>query len=205
MRQFLLALLICISISVSATPNFNPRDLSITWEVIKNDAPKPGQSLNAITITNNGKSTLPASGWKLFFNSARFVLQATPTNNATISMINGDLFSLTPAVSFGELKPGKSVRVEFVDDDVVVNTVDGPEGFYLVWDDEPTKGHNLGEFSAKPFSPSYAGLVTPAMIYEQNKNIIDIPEAQLTKVFPTPASYQEMDGVFKLNDIYITN
>ncbi|MFB9843456.1 family 20 glycosylhydrolase [Mucilaginibacter ginsenosidivorans] len=199
MRLFLLAVLICISISVSASPNFNPGDLSVTWEVIKNDAPKPGQSLNAITITNNGKSSLPASGWKLYFNSARMVAQATPTGNAKIDFINGDLFSLTPTESFGELKPGKSVRIEFVDDDVVVNTVDGPEGFYLVWDDQPEKGYNLGAFTVKPFSPVYAGLVTPEIIYNQNKNITDIPEEQLTKVFPTPVSYRETGGYFTLN------
>lgn len=204
MRHFLLILLTCAGINSFAMQNFDPRDLSVTWEVIKNDAPKPGQSLNAITITNNGKSTLPASGWKLYFNSARMVVQETPTGNAKIDFINGDLFSLTPTASFGELKPGKSVRIEFVDDDVVVNTVDGPEGFYLVWDNEPTKGHNLGEFTVKPFKPSYAGLVTPAIIYDQNKNITDVPEEQLTKVFPTPVSYKETGGYFALSNTVIS-
>jgi len=201
MRHFFAALLlICFSMPVFAAPNFNPKDLSIVWEPVKNDSPKPGQSLNAITITNNGKSILPASGWKLYFNSARMILQATPTNNAQISFVNGDLFSLTPTAGFTELKPGQSERIEFVDDDLVVNITDGPEGFYLVWDNEPGKGYNLGAFSIKPFSPSYAGLVTPAVIYDQNKNITDIPEEQLTKVFPTPMSYKETGGYFTLDN-----
>jgi hexosaminidase len=193
---FTVTLLFCISTTLFATPAFDPHNLSVTWEPIKNDSPKPGQSLNAITITNNGKSTLPASGWKIYFNSARLIIPAATTGNATIQVINGDLFSLTPTATFGELKPGKSVRIEFIDEDLVVNVTDGPEGFYLVWDNEPAKGYNLGAFTIKPFSPNYPGLITPAIIYDQNKNITDIPEQQLTKVFPTPVSYKETDGHF---------
>ncbi|HVV56141.1 MAG TPA: glycoside hydrolase family 20 zincin-like fold domain-containing protein, partial [Mucilaginibacter sp.] len=196
-RYFLITMLLaCTGITAMARPNFNPHDLSVAWQAIKNDSPKRGQSLNAITITNNGKSTLPAGGWKIYFNSARMVEPVTPSGNATIAFLNGDLFSLTPSASFGELKPGQSVRIEFVDDDLVVNITDGPEGFYLVWDDQPEKGYNLGAFIVEPFSPSYPGLVTPAVIYDQNKNITDIPEEQLTRVFPTPVSYKETGGYF---------
>lgn len=200
---FTVTLLFCISTSLFAMPVFNPHDLSVTWEPIKNDSPKPGQSLNAITITNTGKNTLPASGWKIYFNSARLIVPAATTGNATIQVINGDLFSLTPTATFGELKPGKSVRIEFIDEDLVVNITDGPEGFYLVWDNEPAKGYNLGTFNVKPFSPNYPGLITPAIIYDQNKNITDIPEQQLTKVFPTPVSYKETGGYFKLERLLI--
>ncbi|MGN6638858.1 MAG: family 20 glycosylhydrolase [Mucilaginibacter sp.] len=196
---FTVTLLFCISTTLFATPAFDPHDLSVTWEPIKNDSPKPGQSLNAITITNNGKSTLPASGWKIYFNSARLIIPAATTGNATIQVINGDLFSLTPTATFGELKPEKSVRIEFIDEDLVVNVTDGPEGFYLVWDNEPTKGYNLGAFNTKPFSPNYPGLITPAIIYDQNKDITDIPEQQLTKVFPAPVSYKETGGTLTLD------
>ena len=208
MRHFFIALLVCFtSTTVFASPNFNPRDLSIIWEPIKNDSPKPGQALNAITITNNGKITLPASGWKMYFNSARMVQQNTPTGNAKIDFVNGDLFSLTPTATFTELKPGQSVRIEFIDDDLVVNVTDGPEGFYLVWDDAPGKGYNLGNFTIKPFSPNYPGLVTPEAIYDQNKNITDIPEGQLTKVFPKPISYKETGEklTLSLSNLFISD
>ena len=102
MRHFLLLLMIfSISTGIYASvPNFKAHDLSITWEPIKNDAPKPGQSLNALTLTNHGKTSLPASGWKLYFNSARNILKQSPTNNAEINFVNGDLFSLTPTAGF---------------------------------------------------------------------------------------------------------
>jgi hexosaminidase len=204
MRHFLIIVLIgfiCTNASASITdvPDFNPHDLSINWEAIQNDKPVSGQSLNALTITNNGKTSLPATGWKMYFNSARLITSVTPSGNARIDFVNGDLFSLTPTSTFQELKPGASVRIEFVVEDLVINTTDGPEGFYLVWDTQPDKGYNLGKFTYKPFKPSYAGLITPEIIYNQNKTIADIPEKELIKVFPTPASYTETKGFFSLN------
>jgi len=181
-------------------PRFNAHDLSITWEALQNDAPGRDQSLNAITITNNGKTTFPATGWKMYFNSARMIVPATVTGNATINFVNGDLFSLTPTNTFNEIKPGESVLIKFIDEEPVVTVTDGPEGFYVVWDEQPDKGYNTGAFTIKPFKPNYVGLITPAIIYDQNKSIRDIPEAQLTKVFPTPVSYRETGGTFRLDE-----
>jgi hexosaminidase len=179
---FILTLLTGVNSFASNGPLFNARDLSITWEPVQNDYQNRQQSLNAVTITNNGKNTFPATGWKMYFNSARLIKPQTVSGNATIAFVNGDLFSMTPTAVFNELKPGASVRIEFVDEEPVVNITDGPEGFYVVWDSDPDKGYNTGTFTLKPFKPNYAGLITPEIIYNQNKNIQDIPEAQLTKV-----------------------
>jgi hexosaminidase len=203
MRQFFILLLIgftCTKVSASTVDNppLNARDLQIRWEVVQNGYQNKQQSLNAITITNTGKNTLPASGWKLYFNSPHDFEPVTPSGNARIDHINGDLFSFTPTATFTELKPGASARIEFVDTDYIVNFTDAPEGPYLVWDAQPDKGYATGGLSITPFKPNYKGLVTPDIIYNQNKDITDIPAAQLTKVFPTPASYSETKGFFKL-------
>ncbi|HEY4197085.1 MAG TPA: family 20 glycosylhydrolase [Mucilaginibacter sp.] len=203
MRQFFILLLIgftCTKVSASPVDNppLNARDLQIRWEVVQNDYQNKQQSLNAITITNTGKNTLPASGWKLYFNSAHDFEPVTPSGNAKLDHINGDLFSFTPTATFGELKPGASARIEFVDTDDIINITDAPEGPYIVWDAQPDKGYATATLTITPFKPSYKGLVTPEVIYNQNKNITDIPAAQLTKVFPTPASYSETKGFFKL-------
>ena len=203
MRYFLVIIMAAFCLSSFAKPKdepkFNTHDLSITWEALQNDYQNKQQALNAITITNNGKTTFPATGWKMYFNSARLVTEQTVTGNATIKFVNGDLFSLTPTATFTEIKPGQSVRIEFIDEDPVVTVTDGPEGFYVVWDNQPDKGYNTGAFIIKPFKPNYKGLITPAIIYDQNKNITDVPETQLTKVFPTPVSYKEKEGVFVLD------
>jgi hexosaminidase len=204
MRYFLVIIMAAFCLSTSAKskdePKFNTHDLSVTWEALQNDYQNKPQALNAITITNNGKTTFPATGWKMYFNSARLVTEQTVTGNATIKFVNGDLFSLTPTATFTEIKPGQSVRIEFIDEDPVVTVTDGPEGFYVVWDNQPDKGYNTGAFIIKPFKPNYKGLITPAIIYDQNKNITDVPEQQLTKIFPTPVSYKETGGSFTLRD-----
>ena len=199
MRSLFVILLITVTIGVHAKPAFDTHALSITWEPLANNYQNTQQSLNAITITNNSKEFFPATGWKIYFNSSRLIAAATVTGNATIAFVNGDLFSLTPAAAFTGIKPGESVRIEILDQEPVITVTDGPEGFYVVWDSEPDKGHNTGAFSIKPFQPEYPGLITPAVIYEQNKMVSDIPEQQLTKVFPTPVSYKETGGVFKLD------
>ena len=200
-RLFILvfAIAFCMKATAQNTiPKFDANELSISWQAIQNNYLNKVQSLNALVITNNGKSTLPASGWKLYFNSARGMVSATVTGNAIIDKLNGDLFTLTPTATFTELKPKESIRIEFISQELVTNFTDAPEGFYLVWDAQPEKGYATGAFTVLPFSPNYPGLVTPAVIYDQNKTIQDIPEQQLTKIFPTPSSYKETGGFFNL-------
>lgn len=204
MRYRLFIILVAVAFSKAlamptAEPQFNAHDLSISWEVLQNDYLHRGPSLNAITITNNGKNIFPTSGWKIYFNDAGMLRPATVTGNAKIDFVNGDLFSLTPTATFTEIKPGESVQIQFVGEDNVVNITDGPDGFYIVWDADPAKGYNTGALTVKPFKPSYDGLVTPAIIYDQNKIITDVPEQQLTKVFPTPVRYKETPGFFNLD------
>jgi hexosaminidase len=179
-------------------PVFHAQDLSIRWEAIQNDYLNKPRSLNAVTITNNSSVEFPASGWKMYFNSARLIAPAAVSGNARIDLMNGDLFSLTPTAGFLALKPGTSVRIEYIAEEPVVNITDGPEGFYLVWDLKPDQGFSTGSFTVDPFKPAYKGLVTPGIVYDQNKIIRDIPVGQLIKIFPTPVSYQETPGFFML-------
>jgi len=206
MRPFILLLLaLCLIKKVNAQHSFPPRDISIHWEAVQNDYQNKPQSLNALVITNNSSVEFPGSGWKMYFNCARLIVPAAVTGNANFHLINGDLFSLTPSLHFPSLKPKASARIEYVAEEPVVNITDGPEGFYLVWDDKPDQGFPTGSFTIDPFKPSYKGLVTAAMIYDQNKLVADIPMAKLIKIFPTPLSYQETDGFFTLtSDVNLT-
>jgi hexosaminidase len=179
-------------------PIFPAKDISIHWQAVQNDYHNKPQSLNAITITNNSVIEFPGTGWKMYFNCARLIVPAAVSGNARIDLMNGDLFSLTPSPGFPVLKPGASVRIEYVAEEPVVNITDGPEGFYLVWDASPRVGFSTGTFTMDPFKPGYKGLITSGIIYNQNKMIRDIPLEQLTKIFPTPVSYQETAGYFSL-------
>ncbi|WDF76694.1 family 20 glycosylhydrolase [Mucilaginibacter sp. KACC 22773] len=175
---------------------FNAADLRISWEVMDNNYQNKNEALTALVITNNGKNVLPAGGWKFYFNSGRGFTENAVSGNAKINQVNGDLYSITPTGSFKDLKPGESARIEYVNDDPVVNITDAPEGIYMVWDEQPEKGYSIGSFDIKPYKPSYAGLVTPEIVYDRNKTVTDIPADQLPKILPTPVSYTETGGTF---------
>ena len=189
-------------VQATAQPHPEPalpaRDLNIQWEAVQNDYQNKPKSLNAIIITNNSSIELPATGWKMYFNCARLLDSSAVTGNVRFDWINGDLFSMTPVPGFAVLKPGTSVRIEYVAQEPVVNITDGPEGFYLVWDSKPDTGYPTGRFTINPFKPKYKGLVTAGVIFDQNKIIRDIPMEKLTKIFPTPLSYLETAGYFTL-------
>ncbi|RWY55615.1 family 20 glycosylhydrolase [Mucilaginibacter gilvus] len=205
MRRFILLFIVAVT-SVNSfaltreEPKLDPQNLHISWEVVDNNYQNKGQALTALVITNKGKTALPASGWKVYFNSSRNFLPNATTGNATITPINGDLYSITPTAKFPEIKPGESGRIEYVCESPVVNFTDAIEGPYLVWDNEPAKGYALGEFTVKPYNPTYQGLITPEILYNQNKTILDIPVAGLQKIIPTPVNYQEnLGGFFNLD------
>jgi hexosaminidase len=185
-RYFTLLLFVAVNLHTVAVladvPKFNARELYISWEVVDNNYHNKQESLTAITITNKGKQTLPASGWKFYFNSSRNFTADAVSGNARVEQVNGDLYSITPNHKFTAIKPGESARIEYVCEAPVVNFTDAIEGIYLVWDAEPNKGYSPADFTIKTYQPTYQGLVTPEVIYNQNTTIQDIPAEQLQKI-----------------------
>ncbi|QCR21960.1 family 20 glycosylhydrolase [Pontibacter sp. SGAir0037] len=207
MKGTLLALLLVLctfSLSAQNAPAYNPEHLKITWEVLQSGYENKLQFQSAFTFTNTGKTALPASGWKLYFNFHRRIDPKTIQDPFTIRHINGDLYQLSPAEGFKGLAPGASQLLKFVSSYVIVNMTDAPSGFYLVWNQAPEKGHSITQVDIKPApAPDRSSgitLITPSDVYNQNKNIQHIPVDQLTKIFPTPARYQETKGSFTLTE-----
>jgi hexosaminidase len=205
MRRFLtLLLFVAVNIKTVAVmadvPNFDVKNLHLTWEVVDNNYQNKQQALTALTITNKGKQTLPATGWKIYFNSSRNFTVDAVSGNAKVLQVNGDLYSISPNDKFAAIKPGESIRIEYICESPVVNFTDAIEGPYLVWDSEPAKGYSPGDFTIKPYIPTYQGLITPEILYNQNKIIQDIPASQLQKIIPTPLSYTESTGNFVITN-----
>jgi len=186
--------------------NYNLANLAIQWEVVENNHKGKTEFLSAFTITNK-TGVFPASGWSLFFNFPRMIHSASVTGGMKIQHINGDFYQLSPAAAFKGLKANESVRVEFVAGAWAISISDAPAGLYIVWDAAPEKGHVVSNYSVQPttqpkqylrYATDKMELVTAQKVYEQNKNVVDIPAAGLTKIFPVPASYKEMNGSFTL-------
>jgi hexosaminidase len=214
MRTLLLTALVLISFLVQSQPKtIDAAKIKVQWEVIENSHQNKSQFLSAFTFTNTGKEDIPAVGWTLYFNFVRAVDPTSVTGGVMIERVNGDFFKLYPKPDFKGIKAGASLRVEFVSSDWVVNFTDAPAGIYIVWDHAPEKGVVITDYTIKPstepkqylrFPGDKIGLITPAALYDQNKNTLPVAADKLVKIFPTPVSYREERGFFALSkDIVI--
>lgn len=174
---------------------FKVGDLHITREVVTN---VNEGTHSVLTITNNGKQRLPATGWTIYFNSRPVHVTGADTLKAKIKHINGDLFRLAPLKGFIELKAGSSAKINVVST-TVKNITDLSSGFYLVWDNAPSKGYNISLTNISPAEQvEKTEIEIAAHAFVQNKLVKDIPSNQLPKIFPTPVSYKEGQGIYKL-------
>jgi hexosaminidase len=182
--------------------------LHLNYEIVRNDVGGKRIFLSALTLSNKSNMALPASGWSIFFNFPRLIHSASVSPKMQVEHINGDFYRMTPTAQFTGLRPTDTVRVEFTAGAWGTSITDAPGGIYLVWDEEPAKGHLFSNYTAQPATRPeqynrYAGdkyeVYTPEKVFRENEGITDIPAGQLTKIFPTPASYRETGGTFLLD------
>ncbi|MDB5157399.1 MAG: beta-N-acetylhexosaminidase [Mucilaginibacter sp.] len=182
--------------------------LYLKWEVIENNYNNKAQALAALTLNTKQGLSLPANGWKLYFNSDEPIVPALPADNVNITHVNGDLYFLSPAPNFGGIKTNDSLRVTLVAENWLINISDTPKGFFLVWDRSPAQAYAINAPALIPSTQPKQLMRTPAdqvaastpeLLYEQNKTIRNIPADSLVKIFPTPDSYQATAANFKLD------
>ena len=183
---------------------FSTNDLQIDWKLVANNHKGEDKYLFSFTLTNTSKkSILPPSGWTIYYNANREIVDSNLTGPLKSFRIHGDLFYLKPAAGFKGLKSGESISVDGIGDAWAFNISDAPAGYYLVWDNDPKKTYAINRTSATPpadinkfkRSPNQVNdQVTPEMVFDQNANIQDIAIQALPKVFPTPVAYQVKEG-----------
>jgi len=178
---------------------FDANDLKITWKLNTNNFNQQDINQSTLTLSNAGHRKFPAKGWKIYFNYNRHINPGEITDNVTIDYLNGDFFRLIPAAAFTDLMPGSETSITYLSEGEVLNPAAAPSGLYLVWDDEPDKGVKISNYSLMPIRDTTSGFITPADVFEKNKDVIAIPEKELVKIFPTPASYKEHEGNFMLD------
>ena len=210
MRILTLVLLCCfLGAKAQKAASFQSADLKIDWQLVTNNYQGKEQYLFTIRLTNTGKKAmLPATGWTIYYNANREVIKNPVEQPLETFRIHGDLFYLKPTASFKGLKPGESVQMEGIGGAWAFNISDAPAGYYLVWDNAPQKAHAITKTTATPpadinkfkRSPDQVNdQVTPEMVFDQNKNITNIPEDKLPRVFPTPVSLKQGEGFFTIN------
>ncbi|MFN8354327.1 MAG: family 20 glycosylhydrolase [Spirosomataceae bacterium] len=190
------------------TVAFQPANLSIDWQLVTNHHNGEDQFLYTLTLTNTDKKlSLPATGWTIYYNANRDVIKKDVGHGLEMFRVHGDLFYLRPTTNFKGIKPGESIVLQCIGDAWAFNISDAPAGYYWVWDNAPTTSIAITKTTARPpadinkfkRSPNQPNdQITPQMVFEQNKSIVDIPAEQLPRILPTPVSYLEQAGSFTI-------
>ncbi len=183
---------------------FNPKNLAISFVALTNNYKDTRQALATLSVKNNSKQNVPASGWNIYFNSKNSILVQEPSVFFTIKQLNGNLFQLSPTPNFKGLSTNGDVTTQVMMEGQVLNKNDQPEGFYFVWDDAPDKGIDMKNVTVTPvpMQPIEGKIISDfaTTIYNRNEAIEKIATDNLPKVFPTPVSYQENGPSFLLNN-----
>ncbi len=206
--RFTSLLMLLSGFSMAQSPAFPANGLKVKWEVVENGYQGKPQTLSTFTFINKTKQAFPASGWAFFFTFVRYVSPGDAGNGIAVEHVNGPLVKFKPKAGFKGIAPGDSLKINIVSVAWVTAITDGPEGPYLVWDQQPAKGYAIADYAVVP--PTTAKQLrrtaadqhpqtTAAEIYQRNARIKDIPAEQLPKILPTPAVYQEKPGAFTLN------
>jgi hexosaminidase len=179
--------------------------LQITWSVIENHYQTKEQNQSVLTIQNNSLNILPASGWKLYFNLGRDIKPQLPDSKLQISHVNGDLYYIYPTANFTGLIAKSKFELACLSGGSVINREDAPQGFYLVWDNDPGKAIPLNDVKVIPPSDlnklkRFANdeLTSSAQLYKQNERAAKFKNYRICKIFPQPASYIENPGFFTI-------
>ncbi len=202
--KFLIAMLIVpVTGFAQSKKDLDSRDLAISVVAVNNNYEGKNKALARVSIKNNSKQILPATGWKIYFNSKNNVGSKTGESVLILKRFDGNLFQLSPTFSFNGIKPGEIAATDFVFDAPMLNKNDQPEGFYIVWDNAPDKGIDIKNVTTArvPLQPIDGIIMSDfaTAVYNRNEAIEKITAANTVKVFPTPASYQENGGSFLLD------
>ncbi|TDW97382.1 family 20 glycosylhydrolase [Dinghuibacter silviterrae] len=196
MRRFSLLFLLTISVL-----SLQAQNLSLRWELLSNFYQGRRQAHCVLVLTNTGREALPPSGWALYFNGSS-TPQAGPTPaGLQIDNLSGCLFRLRPTLGFLGIGAGDSVRMEYIASDYAANTSDAPEGWYLVFDNAPSKGYPVAHYTKTPITrpelfDRYPGdhipEATPSNVYTWNQQADPGEAPDLLPLFPTPQSVRAL-------------
>ncbi|MEH6308677.1 family 20 glycosylhydrolase [Olivibacter sp. CPCC 100613] len=172
--------------------------LILKWKLLESSSTHNTASESAFTIVNNSDHSLTKGNWKLYFNIGSLHANDLDSSHIKIEQVNGDLFSMAPDSSFKEVDPGDSILVQVVSRKIR-NITDFPNGFYVVFNQDSTKGIGLPIALDTPQYIKKQEIALNAKIYDQNSKILAVDGMAIPPIFPTPKNYSLATGSFKLD------
>ena len=202
-------------ISVSCDKHrFEAGKLAVKWKLIENNLNGESKFKSAFRLINNGKTDLPESGWRLYFNVVPFIDSASVTGNCVIRHINGDLYALEPRDGF-TLHAGDSIEVEYVSSDWSINYSDAPSGPYFVEvskEGKESKPVVVANFAIIPFDSQkqttrskedVLPVTTSETLYERYAARTDFRKADLIPIIPRPVKFTKGPKTFPMKKLFV--
>jgi len=171
--------------------------LTLTWEVLENNYNRTSETRSVLKISNTGTETFPSSGWTIYFNGPEIREIGADTAAVSAQLINGDFLKIMPGNAFPVLAPGKTFQAGFLSRGLR-NITDYPKGFYIVFNDRPTKAYVPRLITTSLTNLPKHEERLAVRTFQQNALVADLPLDALPPVFPTPASYKKNPGYFEL-------
>src|SRR5262245_1196762 len=155
-------LLLLASIPAAAQTDAPPRvklrddraaGLKLRWQLEEDvfTGSGEGSARASFTLTNQGRETIAAAGWGAHVSAVPVPPDGSVSGGFRAERVAGDLLRLAPGPGFTGLRPGQSVKIEYLTS-LLTNVSFGPIGPYVVFDDTPELGRPLGEYVAAPFT-----------------------------------------------------
>ena len=185
--------------------------LAMSWEIERSvfDAQHPqGRSRVVLTLTNLDSQALPAQGWSIYFSAMSGVNRGPSIEGQVVlERVVGTLMRMRPAPGFQPLAARQSLRIVFLQPELMLMADKAPQAPYLVFDSLPGIGRPLRDF--KLLLPTRAEqlalaateaepLVTADAIFERNASIVDLDPRSLPPVFPPPLQSELREGSLHL-------
>jgi len=187
LRAFFISAIFLIPASAQQKASGNGLKLSYHWEVDHTGAvPDP-----VFTLSNAGTKTLAARGWKIYFNSVKKpFIKMGGKGYFDLQPINGDLFSIQAGKEFKSLEAGASYSIHLTVPEIR-NATELPIGFYIVFDDAPTKGISITNATKADNSIEAA---IAEVSYHKNEKILQLKAQDIPPIFPSPVSFKHGEG-----------
>ncbi len=172
--------------------------ISLSWKVLKERDLNTGEQLSEIRIKNNGKQFLPSNGWTIYFNAADPKNTDNDSLKIKIEQVNGDYFKMSPKQNFQGLRAGEFLKIR-VSTRVFKKQTDSPDGFYIVFDKNPSHPFLIGA-EVEGVRNNEQEMRLANKVYRQNQLINPADNNNLSPIFPTPSSLKKNKEVFSLDE-----
>ncbi|MCX4027394.1 carbohydate-binding domain-containing protein [Endozoicomonas sp. SM1973] len=187
--------------------------LKVSWQILDNYQDGANTFRSQLIIENNGKDSLPAQDWEIYFNFARLITLGSYPDFVDIQHVNGDVHKIVPGKKLKPLKSGKSMSIPFDANFWAINHTDKPAGFYIVYTN-PDKGEEHIEVLSevefiKPDEPKQWNrikediwpLANSKWHFKNNKRLQVLPKEQLPVAIPEPVEVKKLESNWQPNEL----